>query len=353
MSAIRSFLREEIQKSGPMSFSRFMEAALYHPDWGYYSQREKTEDYYTSVDVHPLFAELLALYLKRQWKEMFSGKKFQVIELGAGSGALAGKILDACGKDPDFYGCIRYTAVETSALRREAARAVTSRHPAFQILPDFDFSNGSIEGVILSNEFFDALPVNRVAMKDSALAEIFLDADLDANLKERLMDPSSETREYFDWLRVRPAEGCRAEAHPAARRWMEKIAAALKRGLALSIDYGLTAPELYSEMRPEGTLLCHYRHQTNRDFYDRIGAQDLTAHVNFTALIKAGEEQGLRLKSLQTQSRFFLDNGIEEMANAVNRETDPKARFKASAALKSLIHPEGMGGTFKVLVQEK
>ncbi len=346
---LRALIGEEIEAKGPMDVARFMELALYHPDWGYYSCREKTFDYYTNVDVHPVYAELLAHYFHNRWKQKFPGQKIRLIELGAGSGVLARKILDACRKYPDFYHSLTYVAVETSARRREAAAALSDVHPAFRIQAEFDFPEASIEGFVFSNEFFDALPVRRVAVQGGKLKEIFLNP----SLKESWLDPSAEAARYFEWLGVPPAEGCKAEAHPAARAWMERIGRSIKSGLVITIDYGLSALELYSELRSEGTLLAHFRHAANRDFYSRIGEQDLTSHANFTALIRAGEEQGLRQRSFQTQSDFLLENGAGEMAEAVRRETDPIAQFKASAAVKSLIHPEGMGGTFKVLVQEK
>ncbi len=346
---LSDIIREEAAASGPLDFARFMETALYHPRLGYYSQNERTDDYYTSVDVHPIFAILWARYFFKEWEKKFSGQNIRLIELGAGAGLLADKILNECKKFPEFYEKISYVAVETSELRRQAAEKNLSQHARFKTASAFDFPENSIQGFIFSNEFFDALPVRRAVKKNGRLSEIFVDG----SLKETVREASPELRRYFEWLKIEPAEDCKAEAHLQAREWMAKIARSLQKGLVASIDYGMSARELYSEERTEGTLLGHYRHQTNRDFFERIGEQDLTAHVNFTALIQEGEERGLGTRSFQTQSQFFLENGMEDLMEAVNRETDPRAKLKASAAVKSLIHPEGMGGTFKVLLQEK
>ena len=134
---------------------------------------------------------------------------------------------------------------------------------------------------------------------------------------------------------------------------MARLAGSLDSGTIMSVDYGLHAEELYSDLRPEGTALCHFRHSTNREFYKNLGLQDITCHVNFTALVNEGKAGGLNSAPVTTQTRFLLDNGMEESLAAVQSTVDERSRLKTTSAIKTLIHPEGMGGTFKVLIQRK
>jgi SAM-dependent MidA family methyltransferase len=353
VNAAEAFIRKEIETRGPLPFSRFMELALYHPEHGYYSKVSPLQDYYTSADVHPLFAKILAGFILKEWRERFPGEpEVTIIELGCGWGKLAKGILDAIAEqDPGRYAKTRYIGVETSALRRKNCESENAGHGDRAVFrPSFDFPDGSVRGFVLSNEFFDALPVGRVRNEAGGeLREIFVGKDF----KEVLQKPSPSTAEYLDWLGRTPQPGCEGETHASSREWMRKISRSLHTGTILTIDYGHEAEELYAPIRPQGTLLCHFRHQSRRDFYGSVGEQDLTAHVNFTALTKEGRAWGMEPSPLQTQSAFLLEHGTEQMLSAVNAAKDPKERLRASSAAKSLIHPEGMGGTFKVLVQRK
>jgi SAM-dependent MidA family methyltransferase len=170
--------------------------------------------------------------------------------------------------------------------------------------------------------------------------------------KETTEPAAKELGDYFERMGEYPKDGAQAEAQISAVEWMKKIARSIKRGAVLSIDYGLEAREILSIIRPQGTALCHYHHSTHRDFYERIGEQDITAHVNFSPLIQEGEKWGLTY-SFMTQSRFILENGFEKAVEKIEKITYPKARLKLSSAIKSLIHPQSMGGTFKVLLQKK
>ena len=353
MSPADELVRREIAARGPIPFSEFMALALYHPEQGYYSRVEPGQDYYTSADVHPMFAEILGRFLLWEWDRNFRDEdEFAVVEPGCGRGRLARALLDwAAESVPSFYRKLRYVGIETSVLRRSASAEANAAHrERAEFRPDFDFADGSLRGAVLSNEFFDALPFRRVRNDGGRLREIFVDADL----KEIELDPAPETRDYFRWLGQKPAEGCKGEAHLACREWMRRIGRSLAPGSAVvTVDYGYLAGELYADLRPEGTALCHFRHGTNREFYRRVGEQDITAHVNFTALIEEGKAWKLKPQPLQTQSSFLLDHGLGSLVESVNKAADPRERLKASAAARSLIHPEGMGGTFKVLVQRK
>lgn len=349
---LEPLIRKTIREKGPVSFAEFMALALYHPQYGYYSSVEPQQDYYTSVDVHSLFGEIIARFIAKEWRERFKpGQPFHVVELGCGWGKLARQTLTWLSREaPDCWDVLAYTGVETSAKRRKACADETAgMEQKARFVPEFDFPDTSLNGVVFSNEFFDALPFHRVIHENGQLKELLVGE----NLSEIAAEPSKEVTDYFEWLGEKPAEGCKGEAHVLCRDWMKKIGRALNGGTVLTVDYGHEAPELFSDARPEGTALCHYRHQTHREFYARAGEQDLTAHVNFTTLSKEGLAWGLQPEKLSTQSQFCLEHGLVEMVKGMKSITDARAQLKASSAIKSLIHPEGMGGTFKILVQRK
>ncbi|MBI3012729.1 MAG: SAM-dependent methyltransferase [Elusimicrobia bacterium] len=310
---------------------------------------EQCGDYYTNVDVHPIFAEILAKTFYQEWNERLRGEEcFDLVELGCGNGKLAEQILIWLAENAqDCFQKLRYTGIERSEKRIQSCKRMeTAFGNKVQLTPEFSFPTNSVTGIIFSNEFFDALPFERVLKKGNQLLEVFLDH----SLRETLAPATENVKAYFQWLGSEPKEGCYGEAHLSSKEWMEKISAALGKGMVFTIDYGFESEELYSEFRTEGTALCHYRHQTNREFYKRLGLQDLTTHINFTTLIKSASK-GIQNCPLITQSNLILDKFLNDLTEKVGNEKDPRKRLKLSAAIQSLIHPEGMGNTFKVLIQ--
>lgn len=328
-----------------------MEQALYHPKLGYYSKAAHQDDYYTNADVHPVFGEIMARFLLDEYRDSLKGViELRVVELGAGEGKLCRNIIQSFKESaPEIYKNFKYICVEKSPARRSACESMGEAFPGrVEIKEDFDFGPESFSGVVFSNEFFDALPFHRVLQDGGTLKEI----RVGNGLKETTLPAVKELRDYFERLGEFPKDGARAEVPLWAVEWMGKIARAVKRGAVLSIDYGFEASEILSDIRPEGTALCHYRHSTNRDFYARVGEQDITSHVNFSALIKEGEKWGLT-SALMTQSHFVLEHGFEKAVEKIEKIADPKPRMRLSSAVKSLVHPESMGGVFKVLLQKK
>ena len=351
MPELKAVIEEEIAREKSLSFARFMEMALYHPELGYYSKAARQDDYYTNADVHPVFGEIVARFLLNEFKASLNGvMALRVAELGAGEGKLARHILQSLKEiAPAAYEKCLYICVEKSPSRRAACGSVAEAFPGrVSVKEDFDFGPDKFTGVVLSNEFFDALPFHRVLQDKGTLYEIRVNKELE----ETLLPAVKELRDYFEALGHFPKDGARAEAQVSAVEWMGKIGRALKRGTVLSIDYGFEARELLSDIRPEGTAICHYRHAVNRDFYERVGEQDITAHVNFSALVKEGVKWGLA-SSLMTQTHFVLENGFEKAVEKIEKITDPKARLRLSSAIKTLIHPGSLGGAFKVLLQKK
>lgn len=357
---LAALLAEQIRARGPLTFADYMDACLYHPEHGYYSRRaaESAGDYYTSVDVHPIFARLLARQIEEMWRALGSPAAFDVVELGAGTGRLARQILDfAPAAFPALYTAMRYTAVERSAARRAALQVALAGHAArVEVTEDLPASIAA--GCVLSNEFFDALPVHRVQHQGGELRELYvaLDGALGGNRFVEQPGPLSSPAlaGYFAQQGIALLDGQQAEVCLAAGEWMERIGTALGRGFVLTVDYGHEAGELYNERHMRGTLLAYEGHRAAEDWFRAPGAQDLTAHVNFTALDLAGSKAGLERTGLVSQSRFLMALGRgNEFADLYHAGQTEVERLKARLLLKTLIFPEGMGETFHVLVQHK
>jgi SAM-dependent MidA family methyltransferase len=383
-------IHEEIARAGPLTFARFMELALYHPTLGYYAGgatgREPIGwdgDYVTSGDVHPLWGWCIARQLHEMWELLDRPPRFQVVEVGGGRGLLARDVLAYAREHaPDWLAAVRYTLVErapaSAPLRRERATALAQALAEQGIAPDAvawatgteAFAPASVTGCVMGNEVADALPVHVVETRQGALAEIYVDAAGD-RLVERPGPPSSDAvAGYLDrygipW-RSYP-DGWRAEVCLAADGWMRELGCVLARGFVLSLDYGDLARRLYTRDRRRGTLAVYARHRLGERPLAAPGQQDLTAHVNFSALIAAGRAAGLRLAGFTTQREFLLRAGIRaeverraseqfplaDVARATDQgQRDYLRRAALRAAMRTLISAAGLGG-FHVLVLQR
>jgi SAM-dependent MidA family methyltransferase len=351
-------LAARIADVGPITFAEYMEACLYDSEHGYYNRAtgERFQDYYTSADVHPIFGRLLTRQLEEMWRATDAPAEFQIVELGAGCGRLAATILDfAREKLPELYAAIRYVTVEISELRRESQRRALEAHfAAGRIKLQPELPERIEHGCVISNEFFDALPVHRVVSVGGKLREVFV-TNHDGELREVRREPSSpEIAEYFSGHGIALKEEQQAEVNLAAREWIARIGKSLQRGFVVTIDYGRDALELYNERHMRGTLLAYQEHRASESFYDVPGEQDLTAHVNFSDLETCGEAAGLRALGRVSQAQFLLalgrDNEFSDLYDGAMSEPD---RIRARLKLKTLIHPEAMGETFSVLIQSK
>lgn len=325
-------LRKRIRQEGPLSFRDYMEEVLYHPEFGYYTSSRnpfgREGDYYTSSDLDPILGKLLAARFQRMADEIgVAAASFSIVEIGAGRGLLARDILT--------HFRFPYTIVERSPAMRERQRenlkgfAVDWRDS----LPE------RITGCIFSNEFFDALPVHRVVRHQGALYEIYVDEQFD-EIEQPFRGPQDIPLE----------EGQLADISLEGPLWIRRIAAALQRGYHLAIDYGYLAREFYA--RPRGTLMCYWRHQASEDPYVHIGEQDITAHVNFSDLIAAGEAVGLETVTFTTQMEFLIEAGILTELEQLARSRAPEDIARL-LSIKKLLLPQGMGERFKVLIQRK
>ena len=360
---LSKFILSQIKKRGPVPFSQFMEWCLYHPECGYYaSGRPKVGrdgDYYTSPCVHPMFGHLIAKQLL-QMARILGDQTFEVIEMGGGSGFLCEDILNwSRNCSPTFYDRLTYHLLETAPPllkeQRERFSQLEKEGKVFWVPPEaFEKRKRQIQGCFLSNELVDAFPVHRVVFDRGNLKEIYV-TQQNGQFKEQwgeLSDPN--IHDYFRSMEISLEEGQKAEVNLRALDWMQKVARCLRKGFVLTIDYGFLAKELYATHRREGTLLCYCQHRVSENPYERIGEQDITAHVNFTSLIRKGEEEGLQFTGLVPQYQFLIGLGILEEMESLEGELSEIERLRLRLSLKHLIEPEtGMGEVFKVLIQHK
>jgi len=320
MTPLAEILRDEIRRDGPMSFARFMEMALYHPELGYYRRPRDPfgvkGDFYTAEQLQPVFGILVAERIRRLRSAMEDVEDFTVVELGAGRGEMVEALSE-----------FRYVPVEIGSGE----------------LP------GGIRGVIFSNEFFDSLPVHVAVMRGGAAQELRV----------------GFTRELFTWVEAGPApdevecyrktylsvltEGHIFEAGLKSLEWLDRISGALDAGYVFSIDYGYAAPEL--ARFPAGTLMSYRRHQALEGVLGDPGEQDITAHVCFSALEEFGKTVGLETAAFEPLGRTLIEAGeADQFARALRAES-PAEEQRRRLQLKQLLF--GMGETFRTLIQRK
>jgi len=352
-------LRARIAEASGLPFADFMVGCLYHPHYGYYmtprARIGKEGDFFTSTSVHAVFGRLIARQLA-QMASLLGGEVFQVVEQGAGEGHLALDILDAlAAESPALYARLTYTLVEVSPASRARQAQLLASHAAQ--VGWCDAGEWRIEsGCLLSNELVDAFPVHIVEKHAGELREVYVVNAADGCFAEELRSPSTPAlAEHCRWLGVSPLEGNRAEVSLAAPVWMREVAGRIARGFVMTIDYGYPAEELYAPHRRAGTLLCYRQHQADDDPYAAVGEKDITSHVDFTALQRAGAEAGLTTLWFGEQYRFLLGLGFFEELLRLQEQCPREREARAlRLTLKNLILPEqGMGETFKVLVQGK
>ena len=353
--SLESEIRRRIAESGRITFAEFMRIALYHPTGGYYSSDSAfgaEGDYYTSPLVHPAFGASIAIALYRMWKVLEEPSPFWAIEVGSGRGVLAqDAVRFAKELGQEFNKALHYVALERYAVGREASG--DSGEGLHRVSTDALPIKGAI-GCIFSNELLDAFPVHRFQVKGNKILEIYVNRNESGDYFEELGEPSTPMiEERVASLVVEPADGFRGEVNLQISPWMASISASLKRGFVLTIDYGHLARELYAPSRSRGTLQTHYRHMEGASPYQRIGRQDITAHVDFSLVQEEGERVGLNTIGLTTQAEFLRALGHREFLRKV-RAGDLSSTERAAnmMSLNELVKPGGLGD-FKVLVQEK
>ena len=363
MTLLGELIRQRIRREGPLPFATYAEWVLYHPDLGYYARADRRSgqggDFATSVDLGPLFGELLAVQFAEMWRALADGTngsgRFALVEAAAGSGRLARDVLDAAAEhDPAFYEAVDLHLVERSGTARSAQTGTLGPH-AGRIASSGDDVPDAAAGVVFANELLDALPPHVVVMTDAGLQEVYVDVDAKrGGLVERLGPLSgAAVREHVSAWDIRLEPGWRAEICPAAVAWVRRAARALTRGFLLLIDYGHEAGELYSAAHAGGTLTTYRRHRVRNEaaggtppWLADPGERDITAHVDLTAVRRTAEREGLRTLGVLDQTYFLLGLGALDRVAA----DDGVAGLRRRLALKSLLVPGGLGSTHKVLV---
>ncbi len=384
MSTLFEIICREAAEHGVLPFARFMELALYCPVHGYYETKKDNPgrhgDFYTSVGVGELFGQLLAFQFA-EWLETLNPQSstLSLVEAGAHDGQLAKDILAWLQlKRPKLFDQIEYWIIEPSPRRQNwqketlkdflprvrwftSLRSISSRNPKSKI------QNPKLSGIIISNELLDAMPVHRLGWDAQSKkwfewgvavdGEKFVWARCPDPLapqsgeraRARGFDPSSILHLPSSLLSVLP-DSYTIETCPAAESWWREAANVLGHGKLLTIDYGFTADELFSPSRMHGTLRAYFRHHASDDLLANVGKQDLTAHVNFSEIQKAGESCGLQTEMFSTQAQF-----LTRIAEKIFKNPKPFGEWGAKQyrQFQTLTHPEHLGRAFRVLVQSR
>ena len=358
-----------IRERGPLTVAAFMDLALYDPELGYYARAAQRSgragDFFTSVDVGPLFGELLEVQLADMYERLQAAdpglQTCELVEAGCGNGRLSADILRAAkAHHPDFYGAIQLHLVEASAAAR-AAQAATLGDVGDRLASSGPALPESFEGVLIANELLDALPVHQVVMRADGLKEVYVSRQSsvlspvtgDSRLTTVEGEPSTPAlAEYLDRLGVALAPGWRVEINLRAVDWIRDAARRLRRGFMILIDYGHDARELYSPTHSTGTLTTFLKHRSGGPegsadappWLQQPGEQDLTAHVDFTSVRAAAEAEGMTAIAFLDQTYFLMGllGGLPQ----------PQAALR-NPQLKTLMLPGGIGSTHKVLILGK
>jgi SAM-dependent MidA family methyltransferase len=347
--ALQRQIAEEIAaQDGAIPFSRFMELALYAPRLGYYSggsaKLGAPGDFTTAPEMTPLFGAAVA----RTAAAIMAQSAPHILEFGAGTGKLAAAVLDALALDGVVTGT--YTIIELSGELRARQEEALRGYPQVRWLDDFP---AQFSGVVLANEVLDAMPVElvqrtaggwqrqMVTVEDGAfkLVGAAPDAALQAQIARQVLDADALPPGYL------------TEVHPVGGAFMASLAAMFAggTGAALLFDYGFPAHEYYVPQRDGGTLMCHYRHHAHPDPFYLPGLQDITAHVDFTAMALAAQDAGLDVLAYMSQAGFLLASGIGDLLLAQD-PADPARYLPQANAVHKLLSPAEMGELFKVLV---
>ena len=355
MSALSEILSAEIARSGPIPFRRFMERALYDPAHGYYASGRaaigREGDFMTSVSVGPLFGRLLAVQFEEMWERLERPTPFKVVEQGANTGDFAHDLLSAAESRPEFFAALRYAIVEpfevNATRQRERLARFAGRvswHASLEVLPRWS-------GVHFSNELLDALPVHRVVFRNGVWREQYVAVD-SGNL--RWSEGPLSTPALAAMLPQLPQiEGYTTEINLEALAWMEQAARRLERGYVLVADYGYARADYYQPERTQGTLACYRQHRRGDDPLAEPGAQDITAHVEFTTLAERAQQAGLTLAGFTDQHHFLVALGRALFPDITDPGQLTAERRKEMRAFATLMHPTLMGRGFQFLALAK
>ncbi len=344
---LTAVIRGEIETAGgAIPFARFMELALYAPGLGYYSGPQPkfgaAGDFITAPELGNLFARCLARQCAQILDQLGGG---DILEAGAGSGALAAELLlelERLGQLPRRYAILELSA----SLRARQARTLNERAAHLSARADWldRLPPAGVRGVVLANELLDAMPVERFRVRSGDVVQLAVGREQESFVWREQPAPDA-VRERIAALALPP--GYESEIGLAAEGWVGSVADVLEAGVLLIVDYGFPRAEFYHPQRGGGTLMCHYRHRAHSDPLVRVGLQDITAHVDFTAVAEAAHAAGLAVLGYSSQAQFLLGCGLAAIASAGGR--GGAADWREAAEIGRLTLPQEMGELFKVL----
>ncbi|BAZ91274.1 hypothetical protein NIES932_27810 [Raphidiopsis curvata NIES-932] len=351
-----------------ITFAEYMDLVLYHSEYGYYSGHSGQigfagGDFFTSPSLGNDFGELLAKQFLQMWENLDQPRPFYLVEMGGGTGVLACQILKFLkNHHPDFWEIIEYIIIEKSPkLKQEQQQTLEGFSVQWLDLPEI--LPGSIVGCFFSNELVDAFPVHQFILQKGKLQEIYVTYRADRSnpieFMEVVGEPSTpKLAEYLQLVEIDISqntypENYRSEINLAALDWLSIVANCLQRGYVLTIDYGYPATRYYHPRRSQGTLQCYYQHRYHHNPYIKVGEQDITTYIDFTALENWGKRCGLNPVGWTQQGLFLMALGLGDRICALSYQQHPLSQLlKRREALHQLISPEGLGN-FGVLVQSK
>ncbi|MGB9711037.1 MAG: class I SAM-dependent methyltransferase [Thermodesulfovibrio sp.] len=343
---LKKLIIEKIKKCGAISFEDFMEMALYFPELGYYTRADikigRQGDFFTASHLSSVFGFLLSKEVENVYQNLNCPQDFTVTEIGPGMGYLAKDILD------EISIPLKYNLVEINPSLKDLQQQNLKQHSDKTQWVNSIEDLEPFTGVFICNEVFDALPVRCFEISESEeIMEVYVDFK-DYELIEVLLPCRKNTLQYIEefapW--VLKIKGYRSEVNLKMKSLIEILSKKLKKGFVLIIDYGYNCQEYYHPERKKGTLLCYYKHSITENPYINIGNQDITAHVNFTALEKWAKQAGFKVEGHLSQSKFFLSLCDE----AVLREIYQKNLIQH---FKRLVLPQGMGESHRVMILSK
>jgi SAM-dependent MidA family methyltransferase len=357
MKPLCQIIRHETAKNGILPFARFMELALYCPEYGYYEQQKDNVglhgDFYTSVSTGELFGQLLAFqfagWLETEFRNQQSA--VNIVEAGAHDGKLARDILTWLRLNrPKLFAQIEYVILEPSARRQTWQQATLQDFPnvRWQNSPS-STSSPPLTGILFSNELLDAMPVHRLGWDAAQRTWFEWGVALDGEKFVWAKIPNPQFAIRNPQLESVLPDGYTIEISPAAEDWWRNAAGMLAHGKLVAIDYGFTADEMFSPARTQGTLRAYHRHHVTNDLLANPGEQDLTAHVNFSAIQTVGEAAGLKTEQFTTQTKFLT----QILAKAAPDKTFGGWSASRTRQFQTLTHPEHLGRAFRVLVQSR
>jgi len=343
-----AMIRDEIGRTGPITFARFMEIALYDPARGYYrgavARPGRAGDFLTAPEASPIFGRTLARFARAVHEGIGAPSTFTIREYGAGTGALAAPLVAELLATEGGPTAIDYLVAEIEPARVDAVRRALADRPEVTVQPDH---GRAIDGLIVANEVLDALPTHRIVGREGELREILVGigpGDVLADVESEPTTPALGARLAAESVEL--ADGQHGEICLELDSWIERAAAGLARGVLLVIDYGHPAADLYDPARrAAGTLATYFGHRVGDDPYRAIGRQDLTAHVDMTAVERAAVAAGLAALGSTNQTDFLARLGIGDLlvAEQTRPGADLQAYLETRSALVRMIDPGAMG----------